>query len=81
MYLLHPGLGIMEAMICQHFYHPDLGKFVQREVMGCDACQRTKMPTQKYDKLPVKLADETPWNKLCVDIIGPYKIHRKSKEP
>ena len=33
------------------------------------------------DKIPAKLADETPWNELCVDLIGPYKIHRKGKEP
>ena len=27
------------------------------------------------------MAEETPWNKLCVDIIGPYKIFRNGKEP
>ena len=26
------------------------------------------------------MAEETPWNKLFVDIIGPYKIRRKGKE-
>ena len=30
---------------------------------------------------PAKLAGETPWSKLCVDIIGPYKISKKRKEP
>ena len=30
----------------------------------------------KYGKLPAKEADEIPWNKLCVDIIGPYIIRR-----
>ena len=25
--------------------------------------------------------EETPWNKLCVDLIGPYKIRRKGKDP
>ena len=25
------------------------------------------------------MAEGTPWNKLCVDIIGPYKIRRKGK--
>ena len=28
----------------------------------------------------MKLSEETPWNKVCVDIIGPYKIIRKGKE-
>ena len=36
---------------------------------------------KKNGKLPDKLAEETPWNKLCVDLIGPYKITRKGKEP
>ena len=34
-----------------------------------------------YAKLPAKMALETPWNKLCVDLIQPYKIRRKGKEP
>ena len=27
------------------------------------------------------LVDETSWNKLCVDLIGPCKIIRKGKDP
>ena len=27
------------------------------------------------------MAEETPWNKLCVDLIGPYKIRIKGKYP
>ena len=34
---------------------------------------------QKNGKLPANMVEETPWNKLCVDHIGPYKIHRKGK--
>ena len=34
---------------------------------------------QKNGKLPANLAEETPWNKLCVDLIGSYKIRRKGK--
>ena len=40
-----------------------------------------KTVNKKYGKLPAKLAEETPWNKLCVDLIGPYKIRIKGKEP
>ena len=42
-------------------------------------CQHTKL-SQKKGKLPAKLAEEAPWNKLYVDIIGPYKISRKEKQ-
>ena len=34
---------------------------------------------KKYGKLPAKLAEETLWNKLCVDLIGPYRIRIKGK--
>ena len=36
---------------------------------------------QKNGKLLANMAGKTPWNKLCVDLIGPYKICRKGKEP
>ena len=44
------------------------------------------MPTyktfnKKYGELPDKLAEEIPWNKLCVDLIGPCKICGKGREP
>jgi hypothetical protein len=29
---------------------------------------------------PTKKAETTPWDKLCVDLVGPYKIQRKGKE-
>ena len=44
-------------------------------------CQCTEWSTGQIGKLPAKMVKETLWNKLCVDLIGPYKIHRKRKEP
>lgn len=39
----------------------------------------TKRKTIKYGKLPVKEVESKPWEKLCVDLIGPYKI-KSNKE-
>ena len=64
-------------MILQHFYWPDIRDAVQKEVTNCDTCQRKKLSYKKYGRLLAKLAEEIPWNKLCVDIIGPYVIRRK----
>ena len=33
----------------------------------------------KYGKLPAKLAITTPWEALCVDLIGPYTLKGKDK--
>ena len=39
----------------------------------------TKRKTIKYGKIPVKEVESKPWEKLCVDLIGPYKI-KSNKE-
>ena len=31
------------------------------------------MVNKKYGKLPAKLVDKIPWNKLCVDLTDPLK--------
>ena len=65
----------------QRFYWKGLKEAVQKEVTFCDTCQRTKQSIKKYGKLSAKLAEETPRNKLCVDLTCPYKMRRKGKEP
>jgi hypothetical protein len=41
----------------------------------------TAKPTaQKHGKLPAKIAEDNPWDTLCVDLIGPYKIEQKGKK-
>jgi hypothetical protein len=49
-------------------------------VQICPLCQRNKRRQKKYGLLPPKLAEATPWDTLCVDLIGPYKIRRKGTE-
>ena len=80
MYLLRPRTDITETIICQHLYWPDIRYAVRKEVTNCDTWQRTKRSNKKYGKLPGKLAEEIPWNTLCVDIIGPYFIIRQVKK-
>ena len=43
----------------------------------CQTCQRAKKTNQKCWKLPPKQAETHPWDTLCVDLIGPYKIPGK----
>jgi len=46
-------------------------------VKNCWSCQVNKRCSQKYGKLPAKLATITPWEAVCVDLIGPYMLHGK----
>jgi hypothetical protein len=50
---------------------------IEKFVGKCPTCQKSKKGTIKYGKLPVKDAEVDPWDVLCVDLIGPYKITRK----
>ena len=59
-YILHQGMDRTEAMICQHLYWSGIRYYVRKEVTNCDTCQITKHSNIKYDKLPVKKADEIP---------------------
>ena len=68
-----------EAMILQHLYQPNIRYAIRKEVTTCDTFQRTKLSNKKYRKLPAKLSEEIPWNKLCVDLIVPYILLQKGK--
>ena len=80
-YLLHTIRDQTEAMICQHLYWTDIRNTVRKEFTECNICQHTKRSTKTYVQLPDKISEEIPWNKLCLDLIGPYKTRIKWREP
>jgi hypothetical protein len=79
-YLCHPGETRTEETIRQHLWWPGLRTDVRRHVDRCPACQRGKKKRLKYGHLPPKEAEYKPWEHLCVDTIGPYRIRRKGKK-
>ena len=79
--LCHPGMTRTEQTIRQHFWWKTLREDVQKVCSTCDICQRTKIQHTKYGKLPEKEAEGDPWEKLCVDMIGPYTIKRRGADP
>ena len=78
--LCHPGINRTEESIRQHFTWTNLHDDVEKVCKKCDTCQRTKRSYTKYGKLPPKEAEAEPWDRLCVDLIGPYTITRKRKK-
>ena len=79
-YLLHPGSTRTEETIKQHFYWQNLQSDVKKYVGTCETCQKCKKQKSKYGWLPAKEAEAVPWERLCVDLIGPYTIERKNQE-
>ena len=72
--LCHPGETRTEATIAQHFTWKGLRNNVHDICSKCHTCQITKRTKKKYGHLPEKEAEAEPWEVLCVDLIGPYKI-------
>ena len=80
MYLGHPGINRTEETIAQHLWWPKMRDDITYQVSTCDTCQKNKRQYKKYGLLPPKTAEYIPWDRLCVDLIGPYKIRRKGKK-
>ena len=84
-YLVHPGQTRLEATIRQLYTWPNLREHVHAHCRTCDKCQLSKKQRKKYGHLPAKDAEVTPWKRVNVDLIGPYKIKspkdNKNKAP
>ena len=78
--LCHPGINRTEETISQHLYWPKMREQITKYVQACPTCQKNKRKVKKYGWLPPKDAEAEPWDKMCIDLIGPYKIRRKGKE-
>jgi transposase InsO family protein len=78
--LCHPGINRTEETIGQHLWWPKQREFITQYVKRCPTCQRNKRKKLSYGHVPAKEAETVPWDKLCVDLIGPYKIRRKGRK-
>ena len=58
----------------QHFYWKDMRSTIKAVCSRCKTCQFTKRKYQKLAKVPPKDPEVIPWQKVCVDLIGPYSF-------
>jgi hypothetical protein len=49
------------------------------DIFTCTICQTQKKQSKKYGLLPEKEAEAMPWDRLCVNLIGPYYIKSNVK--
>ena len=72
--LMHPGETQTELTIAQHYTWSGLRNTVKSVCQWCPSCQLTKNKMLKYGHVPPKMVEETPWERLCIDLIGTYVI-------
>jgi len=76
-YLQHPGHTRLEETLKQAMYWTKMRSSVRQFVKSCKSCQTHKRSKHSYGKLPPKLVISTPWEALCLDLVGPYTIKGK----
>ena len=77
---MHPGINRTEQTIRMHFTWPKLHDDVEKICKKCKTCQLTKKTKIKYGHVPPKEAEVTPWDTLCIDLIGPYTVKKEGKK-
>lgn len=55
-------------------------KKCEKYISSCHTCQVFKKQRKKYGQLPVKKAETEPWQRVNVDLIGPYKVRLDGKQ-
>jgi hypothetical protein len=55
----------------KRYFWPRLDKDVRRWVSGCAPCQRRKQPRRMGFGLFNSMISEYPWQRACIDLVGP----------
>jgi hypothetical protein len=76
----HPGERRTEETTRQHLTWPGLKTDVLKHVKKCPNCQKAKKQKKKRGHVPPKIAESQPWERSCVDMIGPHQTRRKGKK-
>ena len=71
----HAGVTRLHATLSSHFWFPYMHEEITAFIKSCSYCQRYNKQTRKYGHLPPKnIIHLNPWDEVCVDMIGPWKI-------
>jgi hypothetical protein len=67
--------------IGQHLWWPKMRNQITNSVTVCSTCQINKRKTsKKFEHLPEKEAEAIPWDKMCIDLTGPYNLQKWTKQ-
>jgi hypothetical protein len=73
-YLQHPGHTRLKEMMSATMYWKGMGTTVWSIMRSCKTCQTSKRQKLKYGHLLPNTIKSTPWECLCVNLIGPYTL-------
>ena len=71
---MHPGTTRTELTMSQHYTWKGMRTTIKNVCQTCQLCQMHKPKVRRVGHLPPKTPEEIPWERLCIDLIGPYKV-------
>ena len=74
-YLQHPGHTRLEETMKAGIYWKGMRNTIRSITKSCKTCQVNKKRT--HGPLPSKNVISTPWEALCVNLVGPYTLKGK----
>jgi hypothetical protein len=77
-YLQHPGHTHLEETMNAAMYWKGMHTITQSITKSCKTCQTNKKQKHKCGHLSAKTIISTPWEALCVDLVGPYTLNSLS---
>jgi hypothetical protein len=69
----HPGEKGLCEMLNQCYHHPKLCYHIDK--LKCKDCQNYKLVGCGYGLLPKQEVRIAPWEKVAIDLIGPWKVN------
>lgn len=76
----HGGLRKTLDRIRRYFYWPGMRSQVKNYIVKCDVCKRTKAPNRILrPTLGTPSIVDRPWQKIYMDLLGPYPRSKKGK--
>ncbi len=76
-YLQHPGHTHIKETMKAVIYWKGMRNTIQSKTKSCKTCQVNKTYKQKYGHVPPKIVISTPWEALCINLVGPYTLKGK----
>ena len=69
-----------KSTFTQHYQLPNLRDDIRTHFKVCKTFHKNWKQNLKYGKLTTKKAESISWDRLLVNLIGPYKIIRKGND-
>jgi hypothetical protein len=76
-YLQHPGHTCLKETMKAPMYWRGMHTTIRSITRSCRTCQIITRWTHKYRHLPPKTIINSPWECVCVNLIGPYTLKGK----